>query len=169
MREFTPASYKVLIVEDCPEWRRKLRDMYCRILYGRLQDCPNIFLASTAEDAVKLITERSPDFNLISLDINLGSRASLGINGSESTIAVTGLDVFDKMQTLQRGASVVVITEASSDSELPQAFLEGDQDGIARAKITLSSDLQTQFQGAHRFFVEIATCPVGHRDTNLEH
>jgi CheY-like chemotaxis protein len=152
MPEFTADTYRVLIVEDRPEWRRALNAMYCRILYGKDQVCHNIVLAATAEDAVKLIAEQPQCFNLVSLDINLGSRESLGIANAKTKVAVTGLDVLDQVKKLQRGAAVLAITGASSDSELPRAFVEGDKDGIARARITLGSELQAEFEGAHRLF-----------------
>jgi CheY-like chemotaxis protein len=153
MSQFTPDSYQILIVEDCPIWRRELESMYSRRLFGEVRPCQNIFLAATAEEAVNIMQKRPQQFNLVSLDINLGSRNSLGLGNGKSEVAVNGLDVLDQMQKLQRGAAVVVITGASSDSELPSAFTAEEKDkGEARAKITLASELQELFQDAYRYF-----------------
>jgi CheY-like chemotaxis protein len=152
MAEFTPHTYNILIVEDRADWRRALKAMYCRLLFGTEQDCQNIYTAATAAEAVDLMTSYPQFFNLVSLDINLGSRESLGIQQAETNIAVTGLDVLDKVTTLQRDAALIVVSGASSDSELPAAFSAGDKEGIARARITLGSELQSQFETAFRFF-----------------
>jgi CheY-like chemotaxis protein len=152
MAEFTPHTYNILIVEDRADWRRALKAMYCRLLFGIEQDCQNIYTAATAAEAVDLMTSYPQFFNLVSLDINLGSRESLGIQLAETNIAVTGLDVLDKVKSLQRGAALIVISGASSDSELPAAFSAGDKEGIARARITLGSELQSQFETAFRYF-----------------
>ncbi|MBX3421822.1 MAG: response regulator [Pirellulaceae bacterium] len=152
MAEFTPHTYNILIVEDRADWRRALKAMYTRLLFGTEQDCQNIYTAATAAEAVDLMTSRPQFFNLVSLDINLGSRESLGIHGMDTSIAVTGLDVLDKVKSLQRGAALIVVSGASSDSELPAAFSAGDKEGIARARITLGSELQSQFETAFRYF-----------------
>ena len=128
---------RILVVEDDPQWRSALCDMYRSILgQGRCV----VLGAATVQDARELLREQ---IHLLSLDINLGRGLRRDENGRIQSAYGGGL----VGTASERGSceAVIVITNAPHDKELPTVVPPGKDP--AEVWMALHPDTAKHFPG----------------------
>lgn len=137
---------KVLIVEDDAEWRESLCRMYEEILPACHVDS-----ASSGRDALRRI-ENGDRFNLLSLDINLGSthpRTEAGhIPGAD------GRSVLRRAHEKHSCNGVIVITGLAYDETLIWVMTEEE---IKKVRMTLHASLDGLFPKRNLYLQKIST------------
>ncbi len=100
---------KILVVDDEEEICNVTRSFLARRNY-------NIFTATTAEDAVRLVTKERP--NLMLLDVRLGTDS--------------GMDVLRKAKEIDKDIKVIMVTALDDEETIKQAKHLGADDYIAK-------------------------------------
>jgi DNA-binding response OmpR family regulator len=100
---------RILVVDDEPEICEVTRNFLARRDYS-------IFTATTAQDAINLVTKEHP--NLILLDVRLG--------------ADSGMDVLRKAKEIDKDIKVIMVTALDDEETIKQAKSLGADDYIAK-------------------------------------
>lgn len=139
MEFLVKSKIKILIVEDDVSWRESIRNMFKEILPSASVKC-----TGDGREALNWIEEKEK-YDLISLDINLGSthlktpdgKPDLKIQGCN------GLTILRKARELKSCNGVVVITAAPHDQTLEVVIT--DEEERNRIQMTPSAYLEELF------------------------
>lgn len=137
------SSYRILVVEDNPEWSKALCGMY-KELYGVY---PNTALSMT--EAKEMLISGGP-WDIVSLDLNLrGENSEDGIGNPGGYLV--GKDVLLSIDRYKSARFVMCCTGIHSDSEI-KGYIKEDQTGLIRkTMVTIPNQLETLFPGRNAY------------------
>ena len=136
MAKQTAKQISILIVEDDHNWHHSLRNMYEEILKNKCI----VKIAKTVSEAEEMLS--AEDYDLLSLDINLGDNITPDSNGFKPQ--ANGLDLLAKAARKNWVNGVIVISGILTDEKVRQ-IIHKDQIG---AVITgLHSEVERFFPG----------------------
>ena len=165
---------RMLVVEDDPEWNEKLAEMYRRLLQdlqrwlqakGKPPVRFSVERTRKGREAVDMLRQSSPPYDLLSLDINLGSTYPTADSGEfdRSYSGVDGRDLIDLAKKVGCRGLIVITGFAYDDTVFRlYEFDVGNRrrtnqeitEEVRRERVKLSSEIARQWGERHRFFTK---------------
>jgi CheY-like chemotaxis protein len=165
---------RVLVVEDDPDWNEKLVEMYRNLLRGlqrwlQAKGKPPVRFSveqtRKGRDAVDMLRQGNMPYDLLSLDINLGSTHPQSAGGAfdRSYSGVDGRDLIDLAKKVGCRGLIVITGFAYDDTVFRlYEFDEGNRrrtdqeiaENVRRERVKLSSEIARQWGERHRFFTK---------------
>lgn len=149
-------QFRVLVVEDDPNWNNALCDMYKDIL---AELSPFVLPVMSGKEALALI-ESGEKFNLLSLDINLGKTHPKTPEGWPDLTkeGAEGRPVLRRAIEKKACKAVVVITQLPEDKTLNLVIPDENERRIA--KMTLPAYLNELFPGRSLYLSKSREIPI---------
>jgi CheY-like chemotaxis protein len=151
-------EFRVLLVEDEPEWLIPLGEEYERIL-GK-KHAVMITSVTRGQDALnKLKEHRDRPYDLLSLDINLGLRHPRG-SDDRPNLRIEGADgrtVLRRASEWGSCGAIIVITGLHDDDTLH--FVMGGEQEVRYARMTIGAYMQELFPGRHILYSKAGMAP----------
>lgn len=152
-------SFKVLILEDDPDYQVLLKELYLDLLGtgdGNVTVC--------GDPVAALHSMRQGQYALLSLDINL-SQAFRPQHDGTYPAGADGTRVLETAVKEQLIRGCIVFTGAPTDTLLTQVIPEGRR--RRRIKVAMNAFLQEQLPGRHRLFFKEPADTIQEKTENL--